>query len=331
MTSRKSTTAAFTAILEADGLSKQFAVTSETWWRAKRSTVYAVDNVSFRLAKGECLSLVGESGCGKSTTAKLLLRLIDATTGHIRFKGKDITELRGRQLKEYRSSVQAVMQDPWSSLNPRMRIEDSIAEPMRVNDTSGKAALQTQVGDLLEEVGLDARMARDFPHEFSGGQRQRIAIARALSLRPEAIIFDEPVSALDVSVGAQVMNLLRDLQEMHELSYVVIAHNLATVRYLSDRVAVMYLGQIVETTTTEELFTNPLHPYTKALIAAARFVEPGSSQALVPLEGEVPSPDQPPPGCRFSSRCPYAFEQCYVESPPLRELGPDHLAACHLY
>jgi len=300
------------------------------WSRAK-GYVRAVDGVSFDIQPHETLSLVGESGCGKTTTAKLITRLEEVTGGEIFFEGQEVQHVQGRALRRYWSSVQAVFQDPWSSLNPRMRAGDIIAEPLLVNQHLRGQAVQQRVAELLLAVGLEPAAAGNFPHEFSGGMRQRVAIARALALRPALIILDEPVSALDVSIRAQIMNLFKDLQEQFGMAYLLIAHNLATVRYLSHRVAVMYLGSIVESAPSEALFTHPLHPYTRALISAALPIRPGEEREEILLSGEVPSPTNPPAGCRFHSRCPLAFARCSEETPELRELAPGHLAACHVY
>jgi len=300
------------------------------WSRAK-GYVRAVDGVSFDIQPHETLSLVGESGCGKTTTAKLITRLEEVTGGEIFFEGQEVQHVQGRALRRYWSSVQAVFQDPWSSLNPRMRVGDIIAGPLLVNQHLRGQAVQQRVAELLLAVGLEPAAAGNFPHEFSGGMRQRVAIARALALRPALIILDEPVSALDVSIRAQIMNLFKDLQEQFGMAYLLIAHNLATVRYLSHRVAVMYLGSIVESAPSEALSTHPLHPYTRALISAALPIRPGEEREEILLSGEVPSPTNPPAGCRFHSRCPLAFARCSEETPELRELAPGHLAACHVY
>ena len=300
------------------------------WSRAK-GYVRAVDGVSFDIQPHETLSLVGESGCGKTTTAKLITRLEEVTGGEIFFEGQEVQHVQGRALRRYWASVQAVFQDPWSSLNPRMRVGDIIAGPLLVNQHLRGQAVQQRVAELLLAVGLEPAAAGNFPHEFSGGMRQRVAIARALALRPALIILDEPVSALDVSIRAQIMNLFKDLQEQFGMAYLLIAHNLATVRYLSHRVAVMYLGSIVESAPSEALFTHPLHPYTRALISAALPIRPGEEREEILLSGEVPSPTNPPAGCRFHSRCPLAFARCSEETPELRELAPGHLAACHVY
>jgi oligopeptide/dipeptide ABC transporter ATP-binding protein len=322
---------AIEALVEARDLVKHFAVRRPFSLARTAAVVRAVDGVSFAIRPGETLSLVGESGCGKSTTARLLLLLERPTGGEIRFRGRDVTRLEAGALGDYRAAVQAVFQDPWSSLNPRMRTGDIVGEPLVLNSRLSRAEIAARAASLLGDVGLDPTVARNFPHEFSGGQRQRIAVARALALSPRVIVLDEPVSALDVSIRAQIMNLLKDLQERHGMSYLLIAHNLATVRYLSHRVAVMYLGQIVEEAPARALFTEPLHPYTRALISAALPARPGAGQERIVLPGEVPSPTAPPPGCRFHPRCPVALDRCRTDPPALREIAPAHTTACHLY
>jgi oligopeptide/dipeptide ABC transporter ATP-binding protein len=295
------------------------------------SWVKAVDGLSVVVRAGETFSLVGESGCGKTTTAKMILRLEAPTAGIIYFDGQDIPRFSGLVLRRYRVAVQAVFQDPWSSLNPRMRPGSIIAKPLVINQHLSKQAITERVLNLLAEVGLEPAAAFHYPHEFSGGQRQRLAVARALALNPRIVVLDEPVSALDVSIRAQIMNLLKDLQDRHRMGYVLIAHNLATVRYLSHWVAVMYPGLIVEQAASEELFTKPLHPYTKVLIAAALRARPGEQRERIVLHGDIPSPTNPPSGCRFRTRCPMAFDRCSREVPQLRELAPGHTVACHLY
>jgi len=320
-----------TALLRLADVRKYFPLGGSLPWSRGKGYVRAVDGVSFDIQPHETMSLVGESGCGKTTTAKLITRLEDVTAGRIMFHDQEVQDLQGRALRRYWASVQAVFQDPWSSLNPRMRAGDIIAEPLVVNQRLRGKAVRERVAALLMAVGLEPAAASNFPHEFSGGMRQRVAVARALALRPALIVLDEPVSALDVSIRAQIMNLLKDLQEQFGMAYLLIAHNLATVRYLSHRVAVMYLGKIVESAPAEELFINPLHPYTQALISAALPTRPGEQRREILLSGEVPSPTNPPPGCRFHPRCPLAFDRCSQEVPQLRELAPGHRAACHLY
>ncbi len=323
-------------LLEAQDLKKHFPVTKGVLRTKATAWLKAVDGVSFQLRAGETLGLVGESGCGKTTTAKMLLLLEQPTSGSIRFQGEAMQDAAAAVLQTYRSSVQAVFQDPWSSLNPRMRVKDLIAEPMAINWKMPKKAIYERVLDLLQEVGLNPYQADLFPHEFSGGQRQRVAIARALALHPKLIVLDEPVSALDVSIRAQIMNLLKDLQQDHHVSYLMIAHDLATVRYMCRHVAVMYLGQIVEFSEVRELYTNTLHPYTKALMSAALPSRPvshqaGTQPAAMILTGEVPSPLEPPSGCRFHPRCPVALDRCAVDVPEVVEVVPGHQVACHLY
>lgn len=316
------------ALLRVEGLVKHFAIRQGLPWGHATRVVHAVDGVSFDIHQRETMSLVGESGCGKSTTARLVLRLLDPNAGRVVFGGTDVTSAKGAELRAYWRSLQAVFQDPWSSLNPRMRAGDIVGEPLFVHGLLSGRGLAARVDELLEDVGLDRASARSYPHEFSGGMRQRLAIARALSLHPALIVLDEPMSSLDVSVRAQIMNLLKDLQERYGMSYLLISHDLATVRYLSQRVAVMYLGEIVETAPAERLFSAPSHPYTRALIEAARPARIDESSKV--LGGDVPSPAAPPSGCRFRTRCPLAFDRCATEAPPLRLVAPDHLAACHL-
>jgi len=318
-------------ILEARGLKKYFPVTRGIVLSRVTGHVKAVDGVSFRIRAGETLGVVGESGCGKTTTAKMILMLEEPTEGNIYFQGHDIYKSGEAGRKEYRSSVQAVFQDPWSSLNPRMRVKDLIAEPMVINWQLSKAEIQERVLQLLQEVGLSSYHANLYPHEFSGGQRQRLAIARALSLNPKIIVLDEPVSALDVSIRAQIMNLLKDLQAEHSVSYMLIAHHLATVRYMCHWVAVMYLGEVVEFAEVTELFNNPMHPYTKALMSAALPSHPDTEQEEMILTGEVPSPLNPPEGCHFHPRCPFVMDQCSQVIPENKEISPNHWVSCHLY
>ena len=319
------------SLLEALDLKKHFPVTRGLLISRAVGWIKAVDGVSFQLQEGRTLGLVGESGCGKSTTAKMLLMLERPTSGNILFQGEDIHRADAAKRRDYRSSVQAVFQDPWSSLNPRMRVRDLIAEPMVINWQLPRREVQERVAQMLHDVGLNSYHINLYPHEFSGGQRQRLAIARALSLNPSVIVLDEPVSALDVSIRAQIMNLLKDLQEEYNVSYLLIAHHLATVRYMCHQVAVMYLGQIVEFAGAAQLFANPLHPYTKALMSAALPSHPDIQQEEIILPGEVPSPLNPPAGCRFHPRCPFAMDRCAVEVPVEKEVEPGHRVACHLF
>jgi len=293
--------------------------------------VKAVDDISFALQQGETLALVGESGCGKTTTAKLILRLEQPTSGEVLMDGKDVHALRGNDLREYRTMVQAVFQDPWSSLSPRMRVRSIVAEPLVINQKVSRAQVDERVREVIASVGLRPEQANLYPHEFSGGQRQRIAMASALISHPKLIILDEPVSALDVSIRAQIMNLLVDLQQQYNVSYLVIAHHLATTRYMAHEVAVMYLGKIVEKARTEELFNNPLHPYTKALFSAALPSHPDIEREEIILRGEVPSPINPPSGCRFHPRCPMAKPECATVEPQEKLVASGHMVACHLY
>jgi oligopeptide/dipeptide ABC transporter ATP-binding protein len=293
--------------------------------------VRAVDGVSFTIGRGETFALVGESGCGKTTTARVILNLESPTEGTIHVLGREITGLRGRELRAHRATIQAVFQDPWSSLNPRKRVRAIVGEPLIVNRALPRTQVAARVAELLEQVGLSPQSADLYPHEFSGGQRQRIAIARALALNPALVVLDEPVSALDVSIRAQIMNLLRDLQQRLGLAYLLIAHDLATVRYMATTVGVMYLGRLVEEAEAEELFTRPSHPYTRALLSAALPSHPDVKREEIILTGEVPSPLQVPPGCRFHTRCPAVLPHCSELDPEVREIVPGHRVACHLY
>jgi oligopeptide/dipeptide ABC transporter ATP-binding protein len=318
-------------LLRVQGLKKYFPVTKGLLWTSVIGAVKAVDVVSFSIQQGETLALVGESGCGKTTTAKLILRLEEPTAGQVFLDGQDVHALRGDALKEYRAMVQAVFQDPWSSLSPRMRVRDIVAEPLVINQRLSSREVGHRVAEILDRVGLRPEQANLYPHEFSGGQRQRIAVASALVSNPKLIVLDEPVSALDVSIRAQIMNLLVDLQQQYHVGYLLIAHHLATTRYMAHEVAVMYLGKVVEKARTEELFKNPLHPYTKALFSAALPAHPDIEREEIILPGEVPSPINPPSGCRFHPRCHFAMPRCSEIEPEEREIAPGHMVACHLY
>jgi oligopeptide/dipeptide ABC transporter ATP-binding protein len=322
-------TAPADALLKVDRLTKHYPIRKGVFSRIS-AQVHAVDDVSFWIAQGETLGLVGESGCGKSTTGKAILRLTDVTTGAIRWRDQRIDALSAAEMRPHRRELQAVFQDPYSSLNPRMRAADIVAEPIRNFETLPGAEVKTRVASLFERVGLRADQMVKYPYEFSGGQRQRLGIARALAPNPSLIVCDEPVSALDVSVQAQVINLLMDLQAELGLSYLFIAHDLAVVEHISHRVAVMYLGRIVEITDKRSLFENPQHPYTEALLSAVPVPDPTRARKRIILAGDVPSPVNPPPGCRFHTRCPYAEERCRVEVPAMRETAPGHFVACHL-
>ena len=318
-------------VIELENCQKYFPVTRGLILRHAIGQVKAVDGISFTIRQGQTYSLVGESGCGKTTTAKMVLLVENPTDGLIRFNGKNMADFTNADRKTYRSSVQAVFQDPWSSLNPRMKVGSIILEPLLTNQSMGKHEARENLERLLRDVGLHNFQADYYPHEFSGGQRQRIAIARALSLQPQVIVLDEPVSALDVSIRAQIMNLLKNLQDQYGVSYLLIAHNLATVRYMSHHVGVMYLGKMVEEAPTRELFNNPMHPYTKALISASLPAHPDIQREDLVLSGEVPSPLNPPSGCTFHPRCPFVMDHCSVDIPELRELEPGHKVSCHLY
>ncbi|MBA7605306.1 Oligopeptide transport ATP-binding protein OppF [subsurface metagenome] len=319
-------------LLEGRDLTKHYPVTKGLLQRTV-GWVRAVDGISFTVERGKTLSLVGESGAGKTTTAKAVLLQERLTAGTILFEGEDLSHFSPSRLKtEYRPRLGSVQQNPWSSMNPRMKVKDIVAEPLVVNTKQTKQQIRSRVAELMEEVGLDPENAENYPHEFSGGQRQRIAVARAMALNPSLVVLDEPVSALDVSIRAQIMNLLKDLQEQYNLSYLVIAHNLATVRYMSHSVAIMYLGQIVEYGEAEELFQRPLHPYTRALISASMLTLPEDEEKGVEkiiLTGEMPSPLAPPSGCRFHTRCGEALPDCRQTAPPLRDVGGGHKVACN--
>jgi peptide/nickel transport system ATP-binding protein len=317
------------ALLEVSDLVKHYPVRSGIL-RRKVGTVHAVDGVSFTVGVGETLGLVGESGCGKSTVARSILRLVEPTSGSIRLDGLDITHLGKADLRPHRRSMQIVFQDPFASLNPRMTAGDIVGEPLSVHGLAAGSKKRDRVVELFQQVGLRPDQMQNYPHQFSGGQRQRICIARALSLGPRLIVCDEPVSALDVSIQAQVINLLIDLQRQHHFSYLFIAHDLAVVAHISHRVAVMYLGRIVETAEKRELFANPRHPYTQALLASVPVANPRIKRLKALVEGDVPSPINPPSGCAFHTRCRYVMDRCKAETPALLESGPQHQVACFL-
>lgn len=316
-------------LLEVYNLKTYFPVRSGLLQRVV-GWVKAVDDVSFQVYEGETLGLVGESGCGKTTIGRSILRLIEPTAGRVLFDGKDVLRLRGQELKVLRRNMQIIFQDPYSSLDPRLPIGESIMEGLHIHNIGTPQERYEIMLDMLRKVGLESYHARRYPHEFSGGQRQRIGIARALALRPKFIVCDEPVSALDVSIQSQVLNILKDLQQEFGLTYLFIAHNLSVVEHISDRVAVMYLGKIVEIAPREEIFRNPLHPYTKALLSAIPIPNPKIRRERIILKGDVPSPLNPPRGCRFHPRCPWAKEICAQEEPPMHEHTPGHQAACWL-
>lgn len=316
-------------LLRVEHLTKYFPVRSGLFQRVT-DWVKAVDDVSFFIYEGESFGLVGESGCGKTTVGRTILRLIPATSGSVHFDGRDVYELNGKELKRLRRDMQIIFQDPYSSLDPRMPVGESIAEGLKIHtDKSGQERYDTVV-EMLSRVGLRADHARRYPHEFSGGQRQRIGIARSLALRPKFIVCDEPVSALDVSIQAQVLNILKDLQRDFGLTYLFIAHNLSVVEHFSDRVGVMYLGKMAEMATREDLYRDPLHPYTQALMSAIPVPDPTVKIKRILLQGDVPSPLNPPSGCRFHTRCPLAFDRCSQEEPPFKDYGDEHYAACWL-
>jgi peptide/nickel transport system ATP-binding protein/oligopeptide transport system ATP-binding protein len=317
-----------TSLVQVRNLVKHFPVRGGILYRAI-GQVHAVDDISIDVKKGETLGLVGESGCGKTTAGRVILRLVPATSGDVLFEGKSVFDLKGGALKQLRRDMQIIFQDPYSSLDPRMPVGDIIAEGLVVHGIGSRSERDQAVRDIMSLVGLRPQYARRYPHEFSGGQRQRIGIARALVLHPKFVICDEPVSALDVSIQSQILNLLRDLQQQFGLTYLFIAHNLAVVRYICDRVGVMYLGKLAELATTEEIYRNPLHPYTKALLSAIPQPDPTLKRERIVLRGDVPSPIHPPTGCRFHTRCPIAMAVCREKEPEWRDMGGGHMVACH--
>jgi oligopeptide/dipeptide ABC transporter ATP-binding protein len=317
-----------TALLEVEGLVKHFVAARSVFGRPT-AHVRAVDGVSFTVEAGKTLALVGESGCGKSTVSRLVLRLIEPDAGIVRFEGRDLGTLDANALRAFRREAQIIFQDPYASLNPRMTVSQILTEPLALHDLVPAARRRERVEELLRLVGLAPRFARRYPHEFSGGQRQRIAIARALAVEPKLIICDEPVSALDVSIRSQILNLLRDLQDRLGLAYIFVSHDLAVVKHIADRVAVMNLGVIVETADAEALFASPRHPYSRALLSAIPLPKPQAKRSRIVLQGEMPSALNPPAGCRFHTRCPYTIDRCRIEVPPLLADGAGHATACH--
>ncbi len=312
-------------LLETNDLKVHFPMKND-----KRTVIKAVDGVSFQIPEGKTFGLVGESGCGKSTTARAIIRLYQPTAGEILFGGENIAALKGKELKAYRKNVQMVFQDPYASLNPRMTVNETIMDPMKIYHLGTQEEMQNRVYELMELVGLDKRFAKRYPHEFSGGQRQRIGIARALALNPQMVILDEPVSALDVSVQSQILNLLKSLQKELQLTYLFISHNLSVVDYMCENIAVMYLGKVVEQASREELFQSPKHPYTQALLSAIPAIDHQLTGEEEFLTGDIPSPSNPPSGCTFHPRCPYACEKCKKESPKEIRISSTHRAFCHM-
>lgn len=308
-------------LLEVKGLKKYF--------KTPKGFLHAVDDVNFQIEEGETLGVVGESGCGKSTLGRVILHLLDSTEGNILFEGKDITNVKRSQLRQLQSNMQIIFQDPFSSLNPRMTVSQTIMEPLLITKMLPKNQIDKRVREMMDTVGLAQRLANSYPHELDGGRRQRIGVARALVLNPKFIVCDEPVSALDVSIQAQIINLLLDLQQQLHLTYIFITHDLSVVKYVSHNICVMYLGQVVEKSPANELFRNPMHPYTKALLSAIPIPEADYEKKRILLRGELSSPINPKPGCRFAVRCNYAQDICHKEGPKLQEVGPNHLTACH--
>jgi oligopeptide transport system ATP-binding protein len=321
-------------LVRVENLVKHFPVMRSRYllFSYQAGAVHAVDDISFTIKRGETLGLVGESGCGKSTTGRTILQLHRPTSGHVYFDDVDLVGLKGEELRRMRRKMQLIFQDPYASLNPRMTVQEIVGEPLLVHQIAPEKEIEERVAQLLKLVGLNPAFAKRYPHEFSGGQRQRIGVARALALQPELIVCDEPISALDVSIQAQVVNLLEDLQKEFNLTYLFIAHDLSMIRHISDRVAVMYLGVVVELTSRDELYKNPLHPYTQALLSAVPVPDPTveEKRQRIILQGDVPSPVNPPSGCRFRTRCPLAVAVCAESRPAFREVGPDHWVACHL-
>jgi len=308
------------ALIEVKNLKKYF--------QTSRGDLHAVDDVSFTIEKGHTLGVVGESGCGKSTLGRTIIHLLDSTDGQIFFEGEDVTKIKGKKLKEFRENAQIIFQDPYSSLNPRFTVKETIMEPLILSKRFKKDELEKEAERIMELVGIDARLAQAYPHELDGGRRQRVGIARALALNPKFIVCDEPVSALDVSIQAQILNLIQDLQDQYGLTFMFITHDLSVVRHISDHICVMYMGNLVEKSPSKELFEHPKHPYTKALLSSIPSVDIHSPMKRIVLQGEVTSPVEPAPGCRFAPRCPYATEAC-KQPQPLREISPEHFVSCN--
>ncbi|HEX7592655.1 MAG TPA: dipeptide ABC transporter ATP-binding protein [Anaerolineae bacterium] len=320
------------ALLRVVGLKKYFPISQGIIFQRKVADVKAVDGLDFEIQRGETLGLVGESGCGKSTTGRTILQLYSPTAGEVYFQGKDLAKLKGEELRKMRRNMQMIFQDPYASLNPRMTVGDIVGEPLEVHNIAKGKEKKERVQELLQIVGLNPYFVNRYPHEFSGGQRQRIGVARSLAVNPDFIVADEPISALDVSIQAQIINLLEELQEKFHLTYLFIAHDLSVVRHISDRIAVMYLGKIVELTDRTSLYANPLHPYTKALLSAVPIPDPviEEKRERIILVGDVPSPVNPPTGCRFHTRCPLAIDICKRVDPEFRDVGNKHFVACHV-